>query len=180
MSKDIFALKNTLVAIAVFSVLGYAAFNSRFIIQGPEITLVHFEEDQNSIISKDKTFFLEGTVEHSSFISVNGRPIFIDETGYFSEKLLLSNGVSIIDIYAKDKFGKEIRKKIDVLYQGESPLTDYASVAIAASASSTEIIHTEDIAMKTGKEVSTTTTSENESSEVMTLLSAATSTPSEQ
>lgn len=143
MSRDTFALKNTLIAVIVLFVLGYAAFNSRFIVQGPEITLENVDPETSSVISSEKTFFLKGKVEHSSFISINGRPIFIDEQGFFKEKLLLSNGVSIIDIYAKDKFGKEIRKKIDVLYQGESPIADFNSIALAASTTTEESIEEE-------------------------------------
>ncbi len=134
MSHDNSTLKNSLIAITVLFVVGYGIFNSRFIIQGPEITLEALDEESNTIITEDKTLFLKGKVLHSSFISINGRPIFIDETGQFNEKLLLSNGVSIIDIYAKDKFGKEVRKKIDVLYQGNTPSVDYGTVALAATA----------------------------------------------
>jgi hypothetical protein len=109
--------------------VGYTIFNSRFIVQGPEI---HLDQTGDVIKTTDRTLFLTGKILHSSFITINGRPIFIDESGNFNEKLLLSSGVSIIDIYAKDKFGKEVRKKIDVLYEGEMPSVDLVNVALAA------------------------------------------------
>ena len=137
MSQETSTFKKSILAFIVLFVVGYGLFNSRFIIQGPEITLEQVDEEKNSIVSTEKTLFLKGKVLHSSFITINGRPIFIDETGQFNEKLLLSSGVSIIDIYAKDKFGKEVRKKIDVLYQGNTPSVDYGNVALAATPTAT-------------------------------------------
>jgi hypothetical protein len=105
----------------VLLLVGYGLFNSRFLLKGPEIAIAGVDPDTNSISTSSKDFSLTGVALHSSFITVNNRPILVDELGNFNEKLLLSNGVSIIDIYARDKFGKEIRKKIDVVYTGESP-----------------------------------------------------------
>lgn len=188
MSHDNSTLKNSLIAVAVLFVVGYGIFNSRFIIQGPEITLEALDEESNTIITEDKTLFLKGKVLHSSFISINGRPIFIDETGQFNEKLLLSSGVSIIDIYAKDKFGKEVRKKIDVLYQGNTPSVDYGTVALAATAyasttDSETSISTDVLALaKTQVEVSdvqtATTTDQSQEGAIMSTMMMSTSTPS--
>lgn len=130
MRYDGTTIKKTLLSLLVLLIVGYTGFNSRFLLQGPEIELEHPEE---TVTTDDNTFYLRGKVLHSSFISVNGRPIFIDEAGNFSEKLLLSSGISIIDIYAKDKFGKETRKKIDVLYHGNAQPVDLAQASLAAS-----------------------------------------------
>lgn len=123
--------------------IGYGVFNSRFLIKGPELTIQGLEDSNKNILyAQTKDFVLQGTATHSSFITVNNRPIFIDESGNFNEKLLLSNGVSLIDVYAKDKFGKEIRKKIDVVYEGEDSsalVAQYTNTALrSAQASSTE------------------------------------------
>ena len=159
MSQQASVLKITLVSILALIIVGYAAFNSRFLIEGPEIVLAF---DKDEIVSQDKTLFLEGQVLHSSFISINGRPIFVDEQGNFNEKLLLSNGVSIIDIYAKDKFGKEVRKKIDVLYQGDNSPSVALQTLVSTSTASTTL--------------SATSTEEfTASSTVMTKVSFATS-----
>lgn len=175
MSQETSTFKKSILAFIVLFVVGYGLFNSRFIIQGPEITLEQVDEEKNSIVSKEKTLFLKGKVVHSSFISINGRPIFIDEKGQFNEKLLLSSGVSIIDIYAKDKFGKEVRKKIDVLYQGETPLVDYGDVALAATVASTTDSDTEAVIVTA--QATTTSTSSSETAIMSTLQVGATSTP---
>ncbi len=179
MSHDNSTLKNTLIALAVLFVVGYGVFNSRFIILGPEITLEQVDSETNTIITQDKTLYLKGKVLHSSFISINGRPIFIDETGQFNEKLLLSSGVSIIDIYAKDKFGKEVRKKIDVLYQGETPSVDYGTVALAATAyaSTTQSEDTPEevsILAKTSTETASSTDQAQDTASMSTMMSTST------
>ncbi len=130
-----------LISASILFLCGYALFNSRFILKGPEIAIAGLDEKNELIKTDTRNFSLQGTVLHSSFISINNRPILIDESGKFDEKLLLSNGISIIDIYAKDKFGKEVRKKIDVVYTGpENQTTDIDNIALRAlSGSSTDI-----------------------------------------
>ncbi|MEN9921223.1 MAG: hypothetical protein RLZZ517_201 [Candidatus Parcubacteria bacterium] len=108
-----------ILSIAILFLISYGLFNSRFILRGPEIAIAGLEEDKEVIETTSKDFSLQGIATHSSYITINNRPILVDEFGNFNEKLLLSNGVSIIDIYARDKFGKEVRKKIDVVYTGE-------------------------------------------------------------
>lgn len=131
-------LHKIFLSIAVLCLVGYAFFNSRFLLQGPEIVLANVGPDSNVIHTTTKDFSLQGKVTHSSFITVNNRPIMVDEAGNFNEKLLLSNGVSIIDIYARDKFGKETREKIDVVYASEEPssVVAYEQIALRAQESS--------------------------------------------
>lgn len=176
MSQNSFSLKSAIVGTLVLIVLGYAAFNTRFIIQGPEIVLENGNED--SIVTKDKTLFLKGKILHSSFITINGRPIFVDESGNFNEKLLLSSGVSIIDIYAKDKFGKEVRKKIDVLYEGQVSDVDFArltSVAMAEASASTTSSSGPTLA-RTQADTEATSTSDTLIEETMRMSMMSTST----
>lgn len=171
------SLKTMMIGTLALLIVGYTIFNSRFLIQGPEIVL---ENVADSIVTEDKTLSLSGKILHSSFISINGRPIFIDEQGNFNEQLLLSSGVSIIDIYAKDKFGKEVRRKIDVLYQGQTEPVDFGKVALVgmaeANGTSTEIalMKTADVAPDTAD--AATSTSPQDSA-TMTLMTPATTTP---
>lgn len=141
MSHDTPTLHRIFILASALFLVGYGLFNSRFLIKGPEITISGLEEsDTNILHAETKDFSLQGTATHSSFISVNNRPILVDESGNFNEKLLLSNGVSIIDIYAKDKFGKEVRKKIDVVYAGEDSsalIAKYTNIGMNTISAST-------------------------------------------
>lgn len=119
--------------LSVLFLIAYGVFNSRFLLAGPEITISGLDSSGKNIRTDSRDFSLQGTATHSAYIAVNNRPISVDEWGNFSEKLLLSNGVSIIDIYARDKFGKEVRKKIDVVYAGENDSTAVSALDIATS-----------------------------------------------
>jgi zona occludens toxin (predicted ATPase) len=131
MSSQTLTPNKIILTIVVLFIIGYSVFNSRFIIQGPEIEISGLDASGKIIRTDSKDFSLQGNAVHSSYITVNNRPISVDETGNFNEKLLLSNGVSIIDIYARDKFGKEVRKKIDVVYTGSDSVSTTSPEQIA-------------------------------------------------
>ena len=147
MSKQTITPHTILITLVIVLLIGYAVFNSRFLLKGPEIAIAGLEEDVQAIQSPTRDFSLQGTVLHSSFISLNNRPIFIDQAGHFNEKLLLSYRVSVVELYARDKFGKEIRKKISVVYTGEhTPTTTPDQIALRVlSASSTDISQDEPV-----------------------------------
>jgi len=142
MSKDTITPHKILITLSVLFLIGYIAFNSRFLLRGPDIAMAGMEDTESKIVTDNKNFSLSGVISHSSFISINNRPIFIDEAGNFTEKLLLSNGASIIDIYARDKFGKEVRKKIDVVYTGEDQSYTLSALDIATSSMSSSTTDT--------------------------------------
>jgi hypothetical protein len=150
MSSQTITPHKIILGLLVLFIIGYGLFNSRFIIQGPEIVISGLDASGKIIQADSKNFSLQGNAVHSSYITVNNRPISIDERGDFNEKLLLSNGVSIIDIYARDKFGKEVRKKIDVVYTGSTgsdPLStsspEQIALRVLESSTSTESEDTE-------------------------------------
>ncbi len=139
MSHNTLTPKKLIISLSILFLIGYGVFNSRFLIKGPEITISGLDETGKSIKTESRDFSLKGTAVHSSYITINDRPISVDQTGNFNEKLLLSNGVSIIDVYARDKFGKEIRKKVDVVYEGEDETyaSAFDTIVHASTSSST-------------------------------------------
>ena len=48
---------------------------------------------------------------------MNDRKIFIDQQGNFKEKILLSYGYNIITMKANDKFGRNTKKKLELIYK---------------------------------------------------------------
>ncbi len=101
----------------VFVIVGYSIFQAHNIITGPEIALA------DSIVSgsvvENPMVDINGNAKNISFISLDDRPINIDESGEFKEKLLLYPGYNIIRIYARDKFGTETEKQIELVYKPE-------------------------------------------------------------
>lgn len=102
------------------ALLVYGVFNTRFLIKGPELVLAEIAPKESLIQTDSSHFVLKGTVTHSSFISINDRPITIDEEGNFAERFLLSDSINAITILARDKFGKETQRELKVVYTGIS------------------------------------------------------------
>lgn len=95
-------------------IFGYALFQARNIISGPVIKIhapVNGASVEHSLIN------IEGTAKNISRISMNDRQIFTDEEGEFNEKLLLSYGYNIITIKAKDRFGRDTEKTLELIYK---------------------------------------------------------------
>lgn len=106
-------------SIIFFSILivGYFIFNFRIFIAGPEIIIT---SPQNGEMADKELIEITGKAENVNFISINDRSIFLDGEGNFKEFLLLSSGYNIIVIKAQDKFERNISKKLEVIYKGES------------------------------------------------------------
>lgn len=83
-------------------VFGYNRFG-RYI-NGPEIVSISLENYQSI-----DTFSIniEGTVKNTQNISVNNRPITINQDNSFTETIVVSPGLTIIEIDMSDSFGKE-------------------------------------------------------------------------
>ena len=102
-------------AIAFFVLLAiYALFQARFLILGP---LVYIDRPANGELASENVIMVEGRAQNIAYISMNGRPIFIDSDGKWSEKYVVSNGVNIIKIEAKDRFGRRTEKEVTVVYK---------------------------------------------------------------
>ncbi len=96
-------------------ILGYSAFEARKIVEGPDLQItspiVHG-------IMTNPYVQVAGIAKNIKEIKMNGKAIYIDEQGNFNEKFLLISGYNIIELEAKDKFNKETKEKIEMVYQG--------------------------------------------------------------
>ncbi len=105
------------VSIIVLVALGlvvYAYFQSREYLRGPIITI---EAPENGSVSTTSLVALVGHARNISFLTLNGRQIFTDEQGRFTESLLLEEGYSILTLEAKDRFGHTIEKRLELVYK---------------------------------------------------------------
>ncbi len=98
--------------------LGYGVFQARNLVLGPQIMVSH---PQNGTNFTDPLITVDGTAYNITAISLNDRPIFIDETGAFSEKLLLTPGYTIMKVQAHDKFGRETQQLLELTYTPTLP-----------------------------------------------------------
>jgi len=93
-------------------VVGYALFQSRFLILGPRVNITYPED--GAIVSSGLVV-LEGTAKNVAWITLNGRQIFTNEEGHWSEKLLVSPGLSTATVEARDRFGRETVERVRIL-----------------------------------------------------------------
>ncbi len=107
-------LKTLFIAFFVLIIVGYGIFQSQKILGGPKITI---ESPITGEVLTKSDVDIAGIATNISAISLNDRPIFIDESGKFSEKLMLYPGYNIIKLRASDKFGSQVEKDLELVYQ---------------------------------------------------------------
>ena len=96
-------VKYSLIIISLSCLVLYITFQARFLIVGPEITLVN----EPASVQNSPTVTLAGNARNIAKITLNGRQIFTDQSGYFSETLVLENGYTIATIKATDRYGRD-------------------------------------------------------------------------
>jgi hypothetical protein len=110
-----FNVRRLIVVVTVCLLVGYGFFNSRSLIFGPSIEI--FEPVSLESEVAENTLLIKGRVKNMTYLSLNGRPIFVNPEGLFEEKLLLSPGFNTIEIRARDRFKTEKVKTIRVYYK---------------------------------------------------------------
>lgn len=96
------------------AIAGYALFQAHKLISGPSIEI---QSPRNGETLSTNLVEIKGIARNTSFISLNDRPIYMDEQGNFDEKLPLYPGYTIISLKAKDRFNSLITKNIEVVYK---------------------------------------------------------------
>lgn len=89
----------------------FSYFKMCYLIKGVEVK-AELEILENSSLAEVK-----GESPAATYVSLNGREIFIDKNGKFSELISLLPGYQIITLHAKDKFGNQVEKEIEVYYK---------------------------------------------------------------
>lgn len=98
--------------VLLFVIIGIFSYEKMcFVFKGVEIEATIEQKDNSSLA------LIKGTAPKATFISLNGREIFIDKEGNFSETISILPGFSVITIDAKDKFGKTAEKKFEIVRQ---------------------------------------------------------------
>lgn len=92
------------ITLFALSAIGYAVYQTEDFIRGPVVDFIvpaDGETVQEPILS------ISGTAHKVSFISLNGRPIFTDIDGKWTERVVLHAGYNILTVVARDRFGRE-------------------------------------------------------------------------
>jgi|SRR5581483_11239208 len=98
---------------AVAIIVGYGAFRAKDLVAGPQISIL---SPANGSSVTNSAVVIKGTASNISFLTLNGNKIFTDESGSYSEKVLLSPGYNVITIEARDRFGRTKEKTLQLTY----------------------------------------------------------------
>ncbi len=122
--------------IGLFLIIGgYAIYQASKLIEGPRLTIT---TPKNGQTVHDSLLGIEGVAKNINTISLNDRPIFIDEAGNFKEKLLLFPGYNIMKIEAGDKFGKKKILILEINYEATtSPPPTLLNTATTSTSTAT-------------------------------------------
>lgn len=109
-----FSPKRLLLTLLFVLFVLYCLFQARFLILGPQVWItapLDGEVVASSVIT------ISGTTSNIAHISLNGRQIFTDEGGAWSEKLIVSPGTSIMTVVVRDRFGRERKRSVRVILE---------------------------------------------------------------
>jgi cytoskeletal protein RodZ len=82
---------------------GYVFLQIRSVLAPPYLNLTEPNTDQTVV---DNSVVVSGTSEVGAEIFINDQPVLASQNGEFTENLLLSPGLNVIEVTAKNKFGK--------------------------------------------------------------------------
>jgi hypothetical protein len=103
--------------IVLFGVIStFAYMKMIFLVTGVSLHAA-IERSSDSGVAK-----IKGMAAGATYVTLNGREIFIDKDGSFTESLVLLPGLSVVKLDTEDKFGHVSEKKFEVVYTepGES------------------------------------------------------------
>jgi hypothetical protein len=92
-----------------------------FIFEGVKIEAVMENSDESTLS------VIKGQATKATYITLNGREIFIDKDGNFSESIAVLPGFSIVTLQARDKFGKTAQKKFEIVKKENAPAIAFKS-----------------------------------------------------
>lgn len=97
-----------------FSIGVFAYMKMSFVANGVDIKVDLLADKDSSLVE------VSGNAKNATYVSLNGREIFIDKEGNFKEHLALLPGFSLLTLEAQDKFGKDSEKKFEMMYEENS------------------------------------------------------------
>jgi hypothetical protein len=109
--KKEISIKHCLFVLLALVGTSYFLFQARFMVLGPMLEITY---PKNGALVASSVVNIEGRARNIAWISLNGRQIFTDENGRWSEKMIVSPGTSIMTVKTKDRFGREAEKSVEI------------------------------------------------------------------
>ncbi len=109
-----FYLKTLIIVLFLTVLIGYGVFEIWNYATGPQIIV---SSPLNGLTVSESLIKITGQTKNTKLITLNDRPIVIDQTGNFNETILLSYGYNDIILKAEDRFGKITKKELKIVYK---------------------------------------------------------------
>jgi hypothetical protein len=94
----------------------YAHSRTAFLSQGADLEVSNIENGQTIT---EPVLEITGVAKRATKLTINGKELPIDEFGNFTNTLLFSPGLNLVEIIAEDKYGKGDTLTYEILYQEE-------------------------------------------------------------
>lgn len=107
-------LKRIIYAVALTILACYVAYETGPFLAGPSLRVT---SPINGETLTEPAVTVTGVAKRISFITLNGRNIFVTKEGVFTESLLLLPGYNILLLEAKDSFGRTTEKRLELVYR---------------------------------------------------------------
>ncbi len=97
------------ITLMLLSIGFFGYMKTRHLIQGVDIKTELSRRENSSLLR------IKGNAMNAIHLKLNGREIYIDKEGNFSEMVDLLPGLSVIKLNAVDRFGKETEKEFKII-----------------------------------------------------------------
>jgi len=105
-AAQLFPLRTILRALSIIIIVAlfcwYLSYQARFIVEGPVVDF----SNEPAFNQTERKVTLEGQARNIVALTLNGREIYTDQSGYFKEALILENGYTVATITARDRYGR--------------------------------------------------------------------------
>jgi hypothetical protein len=113
-------VKRLLVIAALVLIAGYALFEARRIISGPELVI---DSPIDGSATSTSLVTISGRVENISFLTINGHAAAANEEGRFVYRYSPPVGYTVATVLATDRFGRQTQKRVSFTLLTYCPVT---------------------------------------------------------
>lgn len=97
----------------------YGVFEAAQLIIGPQISIA---SPKDGSATSSGMVAVAGTARSISFLTINDKPAYTDESGNFTELLSLPPGYTVVTVSGVDRFGRRASKSVAITMRNNCPL----------------------------------------------------------
>jgi len=91
------------IIIIVGTICGFLFYQARLLFGPPSLKIIRPAFD---LVTQDPTIIVEGVGRSNTYVTINGKEVYLPKGGHFSEEIYLNSGVNEIKIEAESRLGK--------------------------------------------------------------------------